>query len=251
MSRALYPIAGLRFWSEKEIQQREQAIGRLKGCVERTLLDLNQSWRFERVDAPVIMPLAGFSDAYEADDVFALQRRMNDETWALRAETTPGSYLYAKHLLQATAIKPPLVVWQAGLSFRTEAGDGATAAKLRFNAFYQLEFQCIYRADSHADYAGALRAALKTELAAIMGGETRLVDSDRLPSYATETVDIEGAWGGDEGPGTAWKEVASTSRRTDFPTFDPYMGTAPKNTLTVFEVAIGLDRVVALSNQEA
>ena len=27
MSRALYPDAGLRFRSEKEIQQREQAIG--------------------------------------------------------------------------------------------------------------------------------------------------------------------------------------------------------------------------------
>ncbi|USN14090.1 aminoacyl-tRNA synthetase [Brevundimonas phage vB_BpoS-Papperlapapp] len=249
MSRALYPIAGLRFWSEKEIQQREQAIGRLKGCVERTLLDLNQSWRLERVEAPVIMPLAGFSDAYDADDVFSLRREMNAETWALRAETTPGSYLYAQHLLQATGVKPPLCVWQAGLSFRTEAADGATAAKLRFNAFYQLEFQCIYRADSHADYATALREALEEEIAAIINERTRLVPSDRLPSYATETIDIEGVWRG--GGQSEWKEVASTSRRTDFPVFDPYLGTTPKNSLTVFEVAIGLDRVIALSNQEA
>lgn len=250
MSRALYPIAGLRFWSEKEIQQREQAIGRLAGCVERTLLDLNQSWRLERVEAPVIMPLAGFSDAYDADDVFSLRREMNAETWALRAETTPGSYLYAKHLLQATSIKPPLCVWQAGLSFRTEAADGATAAKLRFNAFYQLEFQCIYRADSHADYAKALRDALEIELSAITGQATRQVPSDRLPSYATETIDIEGLWAPAPGQ-TEYKEIASTSRRTDFPVFDPYLGATPKNTLTVFEVAIGLDRVVALSNQEA
>lgn len=250
MSEALYPIAGLRFWSEREIAQREQITQRLAGLVRRTLEDLNAAWRVERCEAPMIMPLADFSSAYDPDDVFTLRREMADQAWALRAETTPGSYLYAQRLLQTHGYRPPLCVWQAGQSFRTEASDGATAAKLRFNSFWQLEFQCIYREDSGADYAGALRQALKEEIGRIIGDETRLIPSDRLPSYATETIDIEGPWHGGAQPGE-WKEVASTSRRTDFPRFEPYPGTTPKNTLTVFEAAIGLDRLVALSNNEA
>lgn len=251
MSLALYPIAGLRFWTEREIALREQITARLAGVVRRTLEDLNQGWRMERCEAPFIMPLEDFSSAYDPDDVFTLRREMDGRAWALRAETTPGSYLYAQHLLQSTRIMPPLCVWQAGQSFRTEAGDGATAAKLRFNSFWQLEFQCIYRADSGADYAGALREALKNEIGMIVGDDVRLIPSDRLPSYATETIDIESVWHGGENPSGEWKEVASTSRRTDFPTFDPLLGTTPKNTVTVFEVALGLDRLVALHNSEA
>ena len=143
MSEALYPIAGLRFWSEREIALREQITARLAGLVRRTLEDMNAAWRVERCEAPMIMPLADFSSAYDPDDVFTLRREMADQAWALRAETTPGSYLYAKRLFQTFGYRPPLCVWQAGQSFRTEASDGATAAKLRFNSFWQLEFQCI------------------------------------------------------------------------------------------------------------
>jgi glycyl-tRNA synthetase (class II) len=250
VSEALYPIAGLRFWSEREIALREQITARLAGLVRRTLEDMNAAWRVERCEAPMIMPLADFSSAYDPDDVFTLRREMADQAWALRAETTPGSYLYAKRLFQTFGYRPPLCVWQAGQSFRTEASDGATAAKLRFNSFWQLEFQCIYSKATGADYATALREALKTEIGKIIADEVRLVPSDRLPSYATETIDIEGMWhGGAERD--EWKEVASTSKRIDFPAFEPYPHTTDKNTLVVFEVAIGLDRLVALCNDEA
>ena len=57
-----------------------------------------------------------------------------------------------------------------------------------------------------------------------------------LTAYSTETVDIEVLQGNHE-----WREVASTSRRTDFPVVP---GFKPCN---VFEVAFGMDRMVALS----
>ncbi len=69
--------------------------------------------------------------------------------------------------------------------------------------------------------------------------------SDRLPSYATETIDIECRL--PDVPDSAaedakWREIASTSRRTDFPTPPGY------KPLTVFEIAFGMDRLVALAN---
>jgi glycyl-tRNA synthetase len=69
------------------------------------------------------------------------------------------------------------------------------------------------------------------------GLETRLAPSDRLPSYATETVDIECRQ-----PDGEWREVASTSRRTDFPAVPGF------KPCKVVELAFGVDRLVALAN---
>lgn len=241
MSYALYErdSGGLRFWTEREIMLREQMIPRLLRAVSQPLLDLNPGWRFERVETPVMMPRENFSCAYDDNDIFGLQGSVGSREFALRAETTPGTYLIAEHLLKSTKMRAPICFWQAGLSFRRETSDGATAAKLRFNQFYQLEFQCLYPQDTKADYAPVVRDWVMNEIREIVGTDIRLVPSDRLPAYATETVDIEAVWHGE------WKEVASTSRRTDFPEVNP------AKPLTCFEVAIGLDRLVAIANQVA
>ena len=250
VSEALYDMKGLRFWSQSEILQREQFTARLAQCLSETLLGINQGWRIERCEAPLIMPRDDFSGEYTNKEVFAVVSEFADKRWALRAETTPGTYAYAQHLLTAgepgkVTMRPPLAVWQAGQSFRREATDGARPSTLRFNQFWQWEAQCIFTANSGAkdEYVARLRENMAEVIADLVGTEVRLVDSDRVPAYATETVDIEAIWRGE------WKEVASTSIRTDFPTFDPYLGTTEKNTLTVFEVAVGLDRLVAVCNQ--
>ena len=77
---------------------------------------------------------------------------------------------------------------------------------------------------------------------------TRIVESDRLPSYSEITMDIEAhteafvfAPENDR-----WMEVCSISRRTDFPQkakFQTKKGTVEKD-LLVLEIAIGLDRCV-------
>lgn len=242
VSEALYDFGGLRFWRETEVLARERISGQIVDLVQRELRGVNQAWAFERVDTPLIIPRSRLNPAYTGDDAFFLADPMGDRQMVLRAETTDGSYMVAQHILRTTRTKPPLGVWQLGQSFRRELMDGATAANLRFNSFYQLEFQLIYSADTHFDYASLLREKLRDLVARITGLETRVVPSDRIPSYATETVDIEVLWHAPTKAEPEWKEVASTSRRTDFP-----QGDYSKKELLVFEVAFGADRMVAVA----
>lgn len=228
MSEALYKLGGLRFWSEDEIELREAFQRRVAEVVRRTLLDLNPAWRFARCEGPILAPRSAIGAAYDDADVFVTNHVAGGEPLALRAETTPSSYLYARHL----GGKLPLCVWQAGISARRETNDGASAAKLRFNAFWQLEFQCIYRADTKADYRAALVPVVAAEVERFTRRATRVVPSDRLPSYSESTLDIEADHAG------RWREVASCSIRTDY---------APD--VRVCEIAIGLDRVATLASE--
>lgn len=248
MSHALYNnLGGLRFWNQDEIRLRERIKSTLFETVSGALLDLNQMWRFEEVDTPIMMPRDRFSCAYGDDDVFGLRDQIGDNDFALRAETTIGSYEMAQHYLRATKMRAPLCVWTLGQSFRQERSDGATAAKLRFNAFYQLEFQCIYSEGTTAPIAQTVRDALVPVVARLTDSEARLIPSDRLPSYSRETIDIEvdTMSGMDkftrDRDKSEWREVASTSIRTDFPAIP---GHKPYE---VFEVAFGMDRMVVLS----
>lgn len=146
----------------------------------------------------------------------------------MRAETTASSYLYAQYLLN-NGTKAPLCVWQAGKSYRQESNDGASPSKLRYNEFYQLEFQCIYRDTTKADYYNpaidAINECIRRETGAPV---SRIIPSDRLPSYAQVTNDVEIPHNGE------WKEMASCSIRHDF-ILPGYQ---------VVEIAIGLDRLL-------
>lgn len=231
-------LAGLRTWRQSELRLRRRIIDALVETAETTLTTLNRAWTFEEVEAPLMMPLDRMSAHYTSDDVFMLADAPGgDKAWAMRAETTDGTYRAAVQILRTTNAKPPLCVWQCGPSFRRERTDGATAAKLRFNQFNQLELQCVLYEDTALDVAPPLRDALAEQVRRLTGLETRLVASDRLPAYATETVDIECLT-----PQGEWREVASTSRRTDFPTVPGY------KPLKVVEIAFGADRMVALAN---
>lgn len=239
MSFALYDdLAGLRFWRQSELQLRRRMRDAILDTVRDTLLVLNQMWAMEEVETPPMMPLARMSAAYDRSDVFVLADPPGGaRPWALRAETTDGTYVLAERILRTTRLRPPLCVWQMGTSYRRETRDGATAAKLRLNAFTQLELQLIHAEDTKAEIATPLRQALVPVIARLTGLETRLIASDRLPSYATETIDIECRQ-----PDGEWREVASTSRRTDFPIVPGF------KPCKVVELAFGMDRLVALAN---
>lgn len=239
MSFALYDdLAGLRFWRQSELQLRRRMRDAILDTVRDTLLVLNQMWAMEEVETPPMMPLSRMSAAYDRSDVFVLADPPGGaRPWALRAETTDGTYVLAERILRTTRLRPPLCVWQMGYSYRRETRDGAAAAKLRLNAFSQLELQLIHAEDTKAEIATPLRQALVPVIARLTGLETRLIASDRLPSYATETIDIECRQ-----PDGEWREVASTSRRTDFPIVPGF------KPCKVVELAFGMDRLVALAN---
>lgn len=227
MSVALYNTGSLRFWSEDEIKLREQLVSTFADTVSTNLKEVNLAWQCHRIEAPVLTPRS-LMPAYDDDDVFATEHVAGGEQLALRAETTPGSYAWAKFALNN--MKLPLCVWQAGKSYRREQNDGASAAKLRFNEFWQQEFQCIYSADSKADYRAKIIDKVAHAIKLATQSDVRIVESERLPAYSDSTLDIEAL------DGETWREMASVSIRKDF-----------SETTKVLEVAIGLDRVVTLA----
>lgn len=228
MSEAFYNIGGLRFWNEREILIREQAAIRLHQAISKALLDINSAWRFERVEGTILTPAAYINTAYDDSDVWELKK----DGYSLRPETTASSYLYAEHLLRTGKARVPLCVWQHGKSFRVESNDGARASELRFNEFYQCEFQCIYRADSKADYS-LIISDVEREISKIIGKETRIIPSDRLPDYSEKTTDIEAFYN------NKWKEVCSVSIRKDF----------SLDNMKVLEIAVGTDRLISIEPQ--
>ena len=229
MSQAFYGIESLRFYDQDELEMRDIMVSRLSSTVMKTLRAVNGAWKFHRVEGPLLTPRSFVSDSYDEGDIFVTQVEKAAQKLVLRPETTKSSYLFAQHYLKD---KLPLCVWQLGKSFRVEKSDGATAAKLRFNEFYQLEFQCIYSIGTKADYREYLIPKVAREVERFAGGETRVVDSDRLPGYSESTKDIE-VWFRNE-----WKEVASCSIRNDF-----------SDDTRVCEIAIGIDRLVEMYSE--
>jgi glycyl-tRNA synthetase len=134
--------------------------------------------------------------------------------------------------------QPPFCVWQTGKSFRREQDQ--VTKNMRLKEFYQQEFQCIYTAETLNDYQHIILEPVQKCIQNLISLPTRIVDSDRLPSYSLKTLDVE------VDNGDKWMEVCSISKRTDFPqkaTFQTKKGAVEKD-LLVLEVAIGLDRLV-------
>ncbi|MFA7407707.1 MAG: aminoacyl--tRNA ligase-related protein [Anaerolineaceae bacterium] len=232
MSHGLYGVETLRFYNEEEIEFREMMTKVFTDTVKRTLVDMNKAWRIHRVEGPLLTPRSFVSSSYTEDDIFETQVEKMSQKLVLRPETTASTYQVARGMIRSQK-QLPACFWQVGRVFAVEKADGATASKLRFNEFSQQEFQCIYALGTHDDYRSALMDALIRDMKMFMRGETgiRIVESDRLPEYSETTLDIEIEYH------DAWKEVASCSIRHDF----------SEDTRNC-EIAIGLDRLIAIRN---
>lgn len=252
----VYDINGLIFWNEEEIRMRETFRDFFARKIQAELLALNPQWKFFFTEAPLLTPRDLLNVNYTASDIWVqefgetgaktaqefadlIEARTSHRELALRPETTPGSYAYAQYLLNnQLSIFPPFCVWQAGKSFRREIVQ--PTKHMRLKEFYQQEFQCVYSADTAADYQEAMLEPVRRMIAGMVHLPTRLVESDRLPAYSLRTMDVE-VWNGDK-----WMEVCSISKRTDFPqklAFQGKKGLVEKDAL-VLEIAIGLDRCI-------
>lgn len=233
MSKTLYPIDSLRFYTEDELAFRDTLVDRISREVKNTLTSINRAWSFYRVEGPLLAPREFVSPSYDEGDIFITQIVRANQQLVLRPETTKTSYLFAEHFEQKLKKHAfPMCVWQLGKSFRVEKSDGASPSKLRFNEFYQLEFQCIYSEDTKADYRAPLIVDVSKEIDRLLMTSSRIVESDRLPSYSESTLDIEVPFNGE------WKEVASCSIRTDY-----------KEGMKVCEIALGIDRLTEIYYQ--
>jgi glycyl-tRNA synthetase len=233
MSEALFKLSGLRFWHESELELRGAFQARLASAVRRTLFDINPSWKIARCEGPILHPRSKINASYDDSDIFVTNDIRGGEALCLRAETTESSYTYARWLQKTHNAKLPLCVWQSGISSRRETNDGASAPKLRFNNFWQLEFQCIYPASwSGGCPRDKLMEVVATEIRRFTGADTQQILSDRLPSYSESTIDIEALHNG------KWREMASCSIRNDY-----------SADTKVCEIAIGLCRVATLAGE--
>lgn len=221
-----YKTGGLRFWSQEEIEFRNLAIGYIKRRLVTALSRVNNAWNFRQIEGPIMTPRELVAPGYGLDDIYFLS---TPDPFVLRPETTPSSYQYAGRLLNShhpEKLRLPLCVWQAGKSFRVEKADGASPSKLRFNEFWQLEFQCLYSKDTKADYRSAAEDAVQAAIQLLTYTPARIVASDRLPEYSLETNDVEIEYNG------RWTEMCSISTRKDF-----------ADDVLCLEVAVGLDRL--------
>lgn len=215
-----YSRNGLLFWTEAEIHLRETIALGVVDAVTQNLKVQNRGFEIVRVEAPLLTPRDRISDNYTEDDIF-----VTADDLALRPETTMGSYAAAVELLnphRKPKIRPPLVVWQHGKSFRREQDQ--PTKYMRLKEFYQLEFQILFTATTAKDYSAELIPVVRRTLASFVG-PCRVEPSDRVPDYADWTQDVVREDND--------MEICSMSRRRDAP-----------NDLVCFEVAVGTDRVV-------
>ena len=215
-------------WNEWEIMRRETLIREIPAALLSTWSDLNPAVRMERCETPMLMPAERLAGHIEAK--FNLVGPCGKRGY-LRPETTAGTYeAFAMRFPDLAVMKKrlPYCMWQVGCSFRDEdKADTMRASRLRLVQFYQMEFQLFASAGSKAPY---LEAAL-ARLTAMYGGEAVL--ADELPHYSEKTID----WTITTGDDKDVLEVAGCSVRKDW------------EHGIVFEVAIGLDRLVALQTK--
>lgn len=205
-------------WTEEEILRRESLIREIPVRLLAAWRNLNWAVQMERVETPILTPAKFLGTHLTA----GFELLNTGPRGYLRPETTAGTFevLRTRFINEAQLMKRlPFCMWQVGLSFRDEAKpDTMRASKLRLVQFYQMEFQLFASAGSKAPYLETALEALSTAYGGIFA------PAEELPHYSSKTLDwhIDGL------------EVAGCSVRTDWP-----LG-------TVFEVAIGLDRLVAL-----
>lgn len=221
---SLYEKNGLVFWTQEEIKLRRFVEEYFLGIVSQSLKQQNPAFNFIQVEAPLFTPKEFINKNYTDQDIYSF------DDIALRPETTMGSYVYAKNLLSGyndIKYKPPIVVWQHGKSFRKEQDQPTKFMRLK--EFYQLEFQIIYGINTANDYSIKLFEDVLKGFNKLLG-MCNLEESDRLPNYSEQTMDIVFKTSSNN------MEVCSMSKRKDFENYK------------VIEVAIGSDRVVHLFN---
>lgn len=214
----LYEKNGLIFWSEEEIKLRKMIEDYFVSNITNYLKTMNRGFEIIQCEAPLLTPNNMINPNYTQEDVLF----MKADELVLRPETTMGSFLYAKHLLNKhndRKVKLPICVWQHGKSFRNEQEQ--PTKNMRLKEFYQLEFQVIYSKTTMNDYHSAL-VEYVNELVTKLIAESYIIESDRLPSYSEKTMDIN----------IGDMEVCSISKRNDF----------EDNFVT--EIALGTDRLI-------
>ena len=204
----IYNYNALPFYTEEDLLQRQRFTTAIASHVKKLLLETNKAWSFTQIEAPTLIPRELVSSNYTEEDIW-VQNKFNHATeLVLKPETTPSTFAWMYEKMRSRDIAPPMCVWQLSKSYRREQDQ--PTKHCRFKEFYQQEFQCVFTEDTKNDYFEQIIRPLAQAFALEVCCPTRLVVSDRLPSYSEKTWDIE-VWNSEK-----WMEVASVSVRNDF-----------------------------------
>ena len=69
---SIYDHNNLPFWSESEIEQRQHLSSRFFEETRRSMQQRNLAWRFERIEAPMLIPRELLSEEYSDEKIFAI-----------------------------------------------------------------------------------------------------------------------------------------------------------------------------------
>jgi glycyl-tRNA synthetase len=214
----LYEKNGLIFWTESDIKLRKMFEDYFSTNILKFLQQQNSAFHSIQVEAPILTPKQWVNKNYTAEDMWCI------DDYILRPETTMGSYEFVKHLLNSYGDikwRAPIIVWQHGKSFRREQDQPTKFMRLK--EFYQLEFQIVFSEKTMNDYSINLYPEILKMFNSIIG-DCRLEESDRLPDYSEQTIDII--------CNKTDMEICSMSKRKDLEGFK------------VIEIAIGTDRCI-------
>lgn len=230
----IYNYNGLQTMNEQDILLKEYLTRSIACSVQKFMKTQNKAFQFFQIESPSLIPKELINSNYTSEDVWMQEQFMDSTQLVLKPETTPATYAYMVNMLEHQTVMPPLCVWQVSKSFRREQDQ--PTKHCRFKEFYQQEFQCLYSSNTANDYQASIIDSLATMLKDLVGLPTRIVVSDRLPSYSIKTLDVE-VFNGDK-----WMEICSCSVRNDFP-IAPKIGNK-EITCLVLEIAIGIDRLI-------
>ena len=68
----IYETNNLPFWSEDEILERAHLSERFQSELRRAMNDRNRAWRFERIEAPMLIPRELLNPEYTDEQIFSV-----------------------------------------------------------------------------------------------------------------------------------------------------------------------------------
>lgn len=225
MKNNIYNKNWLIFFEEKEINFRNRCEEEIKEVVYSSLKKQNRSFEIIKIEAPQLTPSELISSEYSENDYYNL--------WdiSLRPETTMGTFEYAQDLLKGgysdIKYRVPIIIYQHWKSFRREQDQPTKFMRLK--EFHQLEFQCLFYPDTANDYTIELFQNVSDIIEKLIGKKCRLEQSDRIPHYSEDTIDVICEENN--------MEVCSMSIRKDWPIVNWVK-------MKVIEIAVWTDRLI-------
>ena len=222
--RKVYDTPSLPFYNELDLILKDYIEAVVGLGVKTTLLGFDKSWAMHQIQSPLLIPKSETNLDYEDYKLFSL------DDYHLRPETTEATYAYARLMAKQETFSLPVCYWQHSRSARP---DEPSMDNIYMKEFYQLEYQCLFRAQD-IDYTARMAEQVLNTIEFLSKSEVRMVKVEEAPTYANVVYDIEIEYRG------RWIEVASVLERTD---------TGIQDTWNL-EVGIGTDRLIQILETE-